>query len=228
MYDYLVRSTIFGVRNADKVVNTADKGRLAADVGQFTNAFKTAAQLDNSLGKGAQAAINAMGKASQKCKAIEIAGKGADWASRHVNPLLVGAAGYRVLTSDDKKTALRHEIFGMSAMFGGEYLMKEFFKSNTMSKLRAKVPNKYLRVALGVLEGILFVGGSILSSNIGYKLSDKLYGKVGEKSDKKPQTDVQTLLKQETEKLEKLKAETKIDTPVKEKISTDTEKPLVA
>ena len=227
MYDTLVRSTIFGVRNADKVVNTADKGRIAADVGQFTNAVKTAAQLDNSLGKGAQAAINVMGKAANKYKAIEIAGKGAEWASRHVNPLLIGAAGYRVLTAENKEKALKREIFGMSAMFGGEYLMKEFFKSNTMANFRAGIKNKYLRIGLGILEGILFVGGSILSSNIGYKFADKL-NEISSKNTHKEINDISKELKEETAKLEKVKTEIAKNTTIKEKVSTDTQKPLVA
>ncbi len=227
MYDTLVRSTIFGVRNADKVVNTADKGRIAADVGQFTNAVKTAAQLDNSLGKGAQAAINVMGKAANKYKAIEIAGKGAEWASKHVNPLLIGAAGYRVLTAENKEKALKREIFGMSAMFGGEYLMKEFFKSNTMANFRAGINNKYLRIGLGILEGILFVGGSILSSNIGYKFADKL-NEISSKKTHKEMKDISKELKEETAKLEKVKTEIEKNTTIKEKVSTDTQKPLVA
>lgn len=227
MYDTLVRSTIFGVRNADKVVNTADKGRIAADVGQFTNAVKTAAQLDNSLGKGAQAAINVMGKAANKYKAIEIAGKGAEWASKHVNPLLIGAAGYRVLTAENKEKALKREIFGMSAMFGGEYLMKEFFKSNTMANFRAGIKNKYLRIGLGILEGILFVGGSILSSNIGYKFADKL-NEISSKKTHKEMKDISKELKEETAKLEKVKTEIEKNTTIKEKVSTDTQKPLVA
>lgn len=227
MYDALVRSTIFGVRNADKVVNTADKGRIAADVGQFTNAVKTAAQLDNSLGKGAQAAINVMGKAANKYKAIEIAGKGAEWASKHVNPLLIGAAGYRVLTAENKEKALKREIFGMSAMFGGEYLMKEFFKSNTMANFRAGINNKYLRIGLGILEGILFVGGSILSSNIGYKFADKL-NEISSKKTHKEIKNISKELKEETAKLEKVKTEIAKNTTTKEKISTDTQKPLVA
>ena len=227
MYDTLVRSTIFGVRNADKVVNTADKGRIAADVGQFTNAVKTAAQLDNSLGKGAQAAINVMGKAANKYKAIEIAGKGAEWASKHVNPLLIGAAGYRVLTAENKEKALKREIFGMSAMFGGEYLMKEFFKSNTMANFRAGIKNKYLRIGLGILEGILFVGGSILSSNIGYKFADKL-NEISSKKTHNEMKDISKELKEETAKLEKVKTEIEKNTTIKEKVSTDTQKPLVA
>ncbi len=227
MYDTLVRSTIFGVRNADKVVNTADKGRIAADVGQFTNAVKTAAQLDNSLGKGAQAAINVMGKAANKYKAIEIAGKGAEWASKHVNPLLIGAAGYRVLTAENKEKALKREIFGMSAMFGGEYLMKEFFKSNTMANFRAGINNKYLRIGLGILEGILFVGGSILSSNIGYKFADKL-NEISSKKTHKEMKDISKELATETAKLEKVKTEIEKNTTIKEKISTDTQRPLVA
>ena len=43
MYDVIVRSTLFGIRNADKVATTNDKGRFFADGGQFTKAAKTAA-----------------------------------------------------------------------------------------------------------------------------------------------------------------------------------------
>ena len=88
MIDAIVRSSIFGFRNADKVINTNDKGRIFADIGQFTNALTNTAELDNKLGKGAQAAISAMASASKESSVLRAAGKGAKWATKNVNPFL--------------------------------------------------------------------------------------------------------------------------------------------
>lgn len=175
MYDVLVKSTLFGVRNADKVINTNDKGKVFADVGQLTNAAKTAAQLDNALGKGAQAAISAMGSVSKGNKALALAGKGADWASKHVNPLLVGAAGYRVVVADDKEIALKREILGMSSMFAVEGLMKAGLNSKYFQNVKLNMNNKHAKVILGILEGVGFVLGSIAGSTAGYKIGEHFY-----------------------------------------------------
>ena len=177
MYDVLLKSTIFGIRNADKVANTNDKGRIFADVGQFTNAAKAAAQLDNALGKGAQAAINAMGSVAKSSKTLETIAKGATWASEHVNPLLIGAAGYRVVIAKDKEYTIKREVLGMSSMFAGEAAMKEFFNSKTMNNFKSNIKNPKLRTFVTAMEGVLFVLGSIASSNIGYEIGDKLFAK---------------------------------------------------
>lgn len=176
MYDVLVKSTVFGVRNADKVLNTNDKGRILADVGQFTNAAKAAAQLDNTLGKGAQAALNTLGKATKESKALNQLAKGAQWASKNVNPLLVGAAGYRVVTSEDKANALRRELWGMSSMFAVENLIKTFFSSASYQNFKNRaITNQKLKSLVLALEGILFVGGSIAASTTGYKIGKALH-----------------------------------------------------
>ncbi len=176
MYDVLVKSTVFGVRNADKVLNTNDKGRIFADVGQFTNAAKAAAQLDNTLGKGAQAAINTLGNLTQESKALNQLAKGAQWASKNVNPLLVGAAGYRVVTAKDKEAALKREIWGMSSMFAVENLIKTFFSSTSYQDLKNKaITNPKIKSLVLALEGILFVAGSITASTTGYKIGKALH-----------------------------------------------------
>lgn len=175
MYDVLVRSTLFGLRNADKVATTNDKGRILADVGQFTKAAKTAAQLDNVLGKGANAALNAMNCVSNKHQVLEKAARGANWAANHVNPLLIGAAGYRVLISDDKPQAFKRETLGMTSMFMTEAAMKHFFNSNYMTTVKSCMKNKYAKTTLSILEGVVFVLGSIAGSTVGYKIGDKLF-----------------------------------------------------
>lgn len=172
----LVKSGTFGSRNANKVLSNNngvdDKGRFAATAGQFTNAGKAAAKLDNTLGKGTQAAINAMCSASKHNKILEYAGKSANWASEHVNPLLVGAAGYRILVSDDKEAQLKKEVFGMSGMFGIEALMKNFLNSDYLKEVHSKMKNKYAKAALAVIEGLGFVAGSIAGSTAGYKFGE--------------------------------------------------------
>lgn len=175
MYDVFCKSAIFGIRNADKVANTDDKGRIFADVGQFTNAAKAAAQLDNALGKGAQAAINVMTEAAKGNKALDTIAKGANWASKNVNPLLIGAAGYRVIVADDKEQALKREVLGMTSMFAVEGAMKEALQSNYMKSFRAGIKNKYAKIALSILEGVGFVCGSIAGSTVGYKIGSELY-----------------------------------------------------
>lgn len=184
MYDVLVKSTVFGVRNADKVINTNDKGRIFADVGQFTNAAKAASQLDNALGKGAQAAINTVGKYTKESKALNQLAKGAQWASKNVNPLLVGAAGYRVLTAEDKTNALKREIWGMSSMFAVENMIKTFFSSASYQNFKNNaITNPKLKSLVLALEGILFVGGSIAASTTGYKIGKALHpDKIEDKS----------------------------------------------
>ena len=176
MYDVLTRSTLFGLRNADKVINTNDKGRIFADIGQFTNAATAISRLDNAVGKGAQSAINAMNHVAKESKILTAAGKGATWASQNVNPLLIGAAGYRVLISDDKESSLKREILGMSSMFGVEALVKEVFKSHTFQNAKRNICKTPTQKAIcSIIEGLLFVGASIAASTTGYKIGKKLY-----------------------------------------------------
>ena len=176
MYDVLTKSLIFGYRNADKVINTNDKGRIFADIGQFTNAAKAVYKLDNAVGRGAQSAVQAMGKVAQRSDVMTKAVKCANWASNNVNPLLIGAAGYRILTSEDKVHSLKKEIFGMSTMFGVEMLVKGFFKSPTFLAFKNNVCKTPTQKAIcSILEGIVFVGCSIAGSTLGYKIGENLY-----------------------------------------------------
>ena len=185
MYDVIVRSTLFGIRNADKVMTTNDKGRFFADVGQFTKAAKTAAQLDNILGRGATAALDAMKCASDGHKVLVHAGKAASWAANHVNPLLIGAAGYRVAVAEDKSQALKRESLGMTSMFIGVALMSNAFNSDYMTKVKSLMKNQKAKTALLILQGVAFVAGSIASSTLGYKIGDKLFPQRKQKAENK-------------------------------------------
>lgn len=197
----MVKALTFGGRNADKVISSGqgapidDRGRVAATTGQLTSAAKAAAKLDNSLGKGTQAAIKVMCGAAQENKVLQCATKTADWASKNVNPLLVAAAGYRVMTSDDKESALKKEVFGMSAMFGLEALMKEFLNSKYLDDVHCNMKNKHAKAALAVLEGLGFVAGSIIGSTAGYKLGEVYVEKTAKKKSKE-KIDFNTLAKE--------------------------------
>ena len=197
MIDSLVKSTVFGFRNADKVINTDDKGRIFADVGQFTNAIKHAAELDNKIGRGAKAAVSAMSQATKGSKILTLANKGVNWAANNVNPLLVGAAGYRVLIADDKASALKREAVGMSSMFMVEAFMKDLFKSPAYLQFKNKISNKYLKTGLSILEGIVFVCGSIAGSTAGYKIADACMSKNTKTESKVPDNKV-NITKQNT------------------------------
>ena len=176
MYDVIAKSLVFGTRNLDKVTNvtTNDQGRIFATAGQFTNAAKAISNLDNSVGKGASAAINAMGKVAEGNKALNAVAKGVNWASKNVNPLLIGAAGYRVFKADNKMDALRKEAYGMSAMFGVEYAMNSLFKTQGWAQLLDKIPGSKGKVIGKIAQGLLFVCGSIAGSTLGYKIGDSM------------------------------------------------------
>ncbi len=230
-----IKSLIFGSRNADKVMygssGTDDKGRIAATTGQLTNAAKSAAKLDNAIGKGAQAAIGAMNKVSKGSKILEYTAKGVDFASKNVNPLLIGAAGYRVLTSDDQAATLKKEILAMSGMFGVERLIKEGLETKYMKqvhagenkymkKLIAGMGNKYAKAVLAIIEGVGFVGGSIL----GYAGGQKVASMVVKPSKKKNLSSDINKIKEEITRLEKQIEPEKTEAVIKETKTTKEEK----
>jgi hypothetical protein len=178
----IVKSTVFGVRNADKVVNGSnsgrDEGRFAATAGQFANALKEARKFDNIAKKGATAAIDAVNIASKNSKALDYALKGVKFASNHVNPLLCAAAGYRVLTADDKKSALQRETFGMSSMFAFERVAKKFLASNYIKNLTKHMPGgKDGKNAFLIITGLGFVACSIMGYSFGRKIGEFFFGK---------------------------------------------------
>ena len=214
-----LKAATFGGRNADKVVNGSnghhDEGRVFATTGQLTAAGKAAAKLDNLLGKSAQAAIDIMCKTSEHNKVLDYAVKGANWASKHVNPLLVGAAGYRVVTSKKKDEALKKEVCGMSAMFGTEALMKEFLNSEYLKNVHSGMKNKYAKAALAVIEGLGFVAGSIAGSNVGYKVGELYVNATNAKKSTQNQD-----YKKIFEEIKKLDAKTDKNTADKDELSS--------
>lgn len=175
VYDVIARSLVFGIRNLDKVTDATrhDEGRILATTGQFAKALKSVGQLNNSLGAASEAAIKNVTRLSENNKVLEKTLKGVNWASNNVNPLLIGAAGYRVAVAKNKLEAINNEVFGMSTMFAFEALMKRGFNSKKWLALTDTIKNPKLKIVAKIVQGLLFVAGSITGSTIGYQLGKK-------------------------------------------------------
>ena len=177
---YATSSLIFGSRNTGKSVfnigtEIDDKGRAPAAIIQLRNAAASASKLDNALGKGTKAAMDAVCKASEHSKVLDCAVKGVNSAQKLVNPLLCGAAAYRVITSDNKEETLKKEVCAMSGMFGLEYLYKKGVKGKYMTGIHNGMNNKYAKSALAIIEGIGLVGVSILGYAGGQKAAKRIF-----------------------------------------------------
>ena len=103
--------------------------------------------------------------------------------------------------ADDKEAQLKKEVFGMSAMFGIEALMKNFLNSDYLKEVHSNMKNKYAKTALAVLEGLGFVAGSIAGSTAGYKVGE-IYVEKTQNNHKKNFTDEFKKLHEEINRLD--------------------------
>lgn len=205
MYDIIAKSLVFGLRNVDKITDATrhDEGRIFATTGQFAKAFKSAGQLDNYIGTASEAAIRNVEKISQKSKVLEKTLKGVNWASNNVNPLLVGAAAYRVAVADKKLEALNDELCGMSIMFGFEALMKRGFESAKWKGIIESIKNPKLKTLAKIIQGLLFVTGSVASSTVGYKIGKIANNEVKKNSVKEISLNANNEVQKENDNYEK-------------------------
>ena len=112
-----IATAIFSIRNYGKA-NRGDSGRLPAAIAQTTN---SAGQAINSIIDK----VDDLGRwAEVGTKVGEKAARVSRLASKITNPLLVGAAGYRVIKDEDRESALVEEGLAMSGMFAGERMYK--------------------------------------------------------------------------------------------------------
>ncbi len=110
----VVSTAIYSARNAGKGVN-GESARFIVSADQAVNAIL------NESGK----AVNTVDDfANSIFKVTNASTRLAEITSKAVNPLLVTAAGIRVLKDDDKKSALVEEGLAMGTMFGAEKLYK--------------------------------------------------------------------------------------------------------
>ncbi|MBE7705916.1 MAG: hypothetical protein E7Z91_01535 [Cyanobacteria bacterium SIG30] len=128
-----IATTIYCLRNAGKVKN-----------GEIGRAPVAVMQSANSASQAVSGAINSVDDLGRFAKIGEKVGKGAEkvssFASKVTNPLLVGAAGLRVLKDDDKESAIIEETMAMTGMFASEAIYKRLQNtvvSNAGKKLKA-------------------------------------------------------------------------------------------
>lgn len=188
----LVRSAIFGVRNADKT-EKGQFGRAPVTVIQLGDATAKVSKLDCVIGKTAQTAIDALKSVSNGGKYLEYAGKALDFAKPLVNPLLVVSAGVDVVRADDKQKAVVESGLALGFMFAVESWMKKHLDSvgknimDAAKKVKSLEPavnelaeittkTKYGKWIPGIVHGGTFVVGSCLAYSAGQKFGDILMG----------------------------------------------------
>lgn len=155
----------FAIRNIDKTTS-GDWGRLLVALGQTANAIKAGAEHNSYLKSG----VNALKKVAESDSVFKGVSKGVKFVSNNINPLIVVSSGYNVLTA--KKEERKKTLFSEAGCIAGMFLGEGWMKKN-LNPIIEKLPvsNKWKPV----IKGLIFIGGSIGSSTIGQKLTEKAY-----------------------------------------------------
>ena len=194
-----VAALIFCARNGKKVEN-GEIGRFPVAIGQANKFVNSVVNLDNAIGKGTKAAVDAFKLAAKGDKLLDYAGKGVKFASEHINPLICVSSGINILTSDDKTATFLQQAPALTTMFSVEKLMKKYMDSDKNEAKLKKWADELLKFAeekglgkfstttLGklpaILKGTLFVIGSVSAYSAGQKFGNLLVSKVeSEKSE---------------------------------------------
>lgn len=205
-----VASTIFTFRNIDKTEN-GDIGRAPVALGQAVGVLGEVAKYDNAVAVSAKNVLSVFSDLSQENKVMNYAGKFAKFASNNVNPLIAVSGGVKVLMSDDKQSTAITEGSALSAMFGGEALVKKYYDSIANSKtvqntLKSAANSKYLKSVFefiekknwggatgAIVKGLLFIAGSMTSYEIGHIAGDKIAKYVKEQQNKSSKAELNNL-----------------------------------
>ena len=191
----IVSSAIFCARNVDKTEN-GQIGRSAVAVGQGAKVVDYVTKLDNTVGKTAKTAVDALQTAAKSEGIFKFAGKAVDFASKNVNPLICVSSGIDVLMSDDKESAIVTNATAVGSMFGAEHLMKNHMDKIPKIKCLKGVSEKILKFSKetkgagklpAIINGTAFVVGSVVAYNAGEKFGKLLLGK-----NEEPKSEVQS------------------------------------
>lgn len=191
-----LRKGWFAYTNGEKGNNYTRADRLERKVTSYCqdiSAADEAIKVAKETTKGSKyvdALSRTLNGSKSTSKLLEWAGKGAEYASKAVNPILCVASGARVLSSEDKKSALLREACAMGGMFFVEGIIKKNLGLN--GKPAAYVNNKVLSGAAkgiktflatnkflkhiptnrltGILKAAIFVVGSCTGFGLGAKL----------------------------------------------------------
>ncbi len=215
----IVQTGIFFIRNGGKVASGSDKGRIGvagAQLGSLTDKVASGASIFGNEISGAAGGIlktadsgilaitdkmgctNAVENIAAEAGTKSVFGA---LAQKAVNPLLIGAAGIRILKDDDQYAALIEEGSAMGLMFGAEKLMKTQRKTfyalaqgseaalkeaadlGGIKKIMSEAAKKFKGLSKGKQTAakigleVLFVAGSVLAYGIGKKIGKALSGR---------------------------------------------------
>lgn len=229
--DVCVPSSVFLYNNIKKVEN-GEKARGTVVFAQGAKIAEAVAKYHDNTAKSASEAFNIFGKYAETNRVLNAAGKGVNWATHNVNPLICVSAAYKTLTSDDKVHTGITQLGAISGMFLGEGLMKQnmgkFINEENVVKLAEKVKdvkgfrtiaNAILNGCHGgkvasIIKGVAFVCASMTSYDLGQKLAggvaDRLCTNLerelpdGVESEQEADNDKQDDCAEETQKIDRM------------------------
>ena len=173
----IIQNGLFGTRNS--LLGTGvmapeqnNQVRLLVSAGQIKNLLKAGKNCNNSIFRNISGkAINLCDQVAKNDKLFGKLSKAVDFASKNVNNLIVVSSGVKVLTAKDKQSECISQAGNLIGMFAVEGWMKK-----NLSKYVAKLPiNSKMKP---VVEGIMFVLGSITGSTICYNIAKKAAAKL--------------------------------------------------
>lgn len=195
LLDVCVPSSVFLYNNIKKVEN-GETARGTVVFAQGAKIAEAVAKYHSDTAKNATEAFNIFGKYAEKSRALDVAGKGINWATKNVNPLICLSSAYKVATSDDKVHTGITQLGAISGMFLGEGLTKQnmgkLINEENVVKLAEKtknieglksIANFVLKAGNGskiasILKGVVFVCASMTSYDLGQKLATNLADRV--------------------------------------------------
>lgn len=178
-----VASMIFCCRNIDKVEYDDKIGRFPVAIAQANNVFQAVQELDNVVGKKAKNASAILSDFAKEEKLVAAAGKGVQFLSKNVNPLICVSAGLDVFNSKDKEKSLLTNGYALGTMFVVEDLMKHNLDKIPKMKSMEKISESVMKFAKShkcekglpaVVHGVAFVIGSCMAYSLGEKLGNEV------------------------------------------------------
>ena len=161
----IVQNLLFGSRNAvlGADANQNNQLRLLVSGGQLTNLARAGKNCGNSIfEKASTKLLNGCAKIAENDAVLQKAGKVVDFASKNVNKLIVVSSGYQVAIAKDKQT----ELISQAGNVGGMFLVEGWMKKNLGKYIdKLPIPQKLKPI----VQGIVFVIGSITGSTLCYK-----------------------------------------------------------
>ncbi len=223
-----LRKGWFAYTNGEKGNNFTRADRLERKVTSYCQDISTADEtikVVRETTKGSKyvdALSRTLNSSKNTSKLLDWTCKGAEFASKAVNPLLCVAAGARVLNAEDKKSAAIQELLAMGGMFAVEGAIKSNLGLN--GKAAQYVNNKFLlnlgtkaktflattkflnKIPTNRLTGIVKAAIFVIGSCTGFAAGQKL-GKLITKNTTEKDFQAKKMMKEQAQLAELLKAQ---------------------